>query len=112
MKLSPRFFGPYKVLEHIGPVAYRLDLPASSKIHSVFYVSYLKRKLGEDEIVQHHLPDTSTTREVQAQPQAILDRRVVMYRRHPVSEVLVQWANLPKEDAARESYRALKKKFP
>ena len=39
-KLSPRYIGPYEVIERVGPVAYRLDLPIElSQIHDVFYVS-------------------------------------------------------------------------
>jgi len=43
-KLSPRFIGPYEVIERVGPVAYRLALPLElDKIHNVFHVSMLRR---------------------------------------------------------------------
>ena len=43
-KLSPRFIGPFKILERIGCVAYRLALPPSmSGVHEVFHVSMLRK---------------------------------------------------------------------
>nr|GEU47117.1 putative reverse transcriptase domain-containing protein [Tanacetum cinerariifolium] len=45
-KLAPRFVGPFEIVEKVGPVAYRLDLPEElNDVHDTFYVSNLKKCL-------------------------------------------------------------------
>ena len=47
-KLSPRYVGPFEILEKVGEVAYRLALPPSlASIHKVFHVSMLRKYLAD-----------------------------------------------------------------
>ncbi|GKC17646.1 hypothetical protein Tco_1014428 [Tanacetum coccineum] len=46
-KLAPRFIGPFEIIEKVGPVAYRLDLPEElDSVHDTFHVSNLKKCLA------------------------------------------------------------------
>nr|GFD03774.1 retrotransposable element Tf2 [Tanacetum cinerariifolium] len=58
-KLSPRFFGPYRVKRVVGPVAYELQLPSDARIRPVFHVSMLKPAHGSfDNTAINPLPVT------------------------------------------------------
>ncbi|GJW62292.1 putative reverse transcriptase domain, ribonuclease H-like domain, aspartic peptidase domain protein [Tanacetum coccineum] len=60
-KLNPRDIGPFKILERIGPVAYKLVLPEElSNVHSTFHVSNLKTLLIPDRIRCHFNERAST----------------------------------------------------
>ncbi|KAL6177033.1 hypothetical protein ACLB2K_053665 [Fragaria x ananassa] len=55
-KLSTRYYDPFEVEERIETVAYKLKLPAATKIHPTFYVSLLKKKLGSTVTASAYLP--------------------------------------------------------
>ena len=91
-KLSPRFIGPYEVLERIGLVAYRLALPLElAKLHDVFHVSMLMRYHSDE---SHILPMQQDV-QVQAdlsydeESKAILAREVKQLRNKQVPLVKV-----------------------
>ena len=54
-KLSPRYIGPFKIIECVGSVAYKLNLPEElSSIHNVFHVCNLKECLADESLVIPH----------------------------------------------------------
>jgi len=47
-KFTPRYIGPFEILQKVGPVAYRLALPLTLQgIHDVFHVSQLRRYIPD-----------------------------------------------------------------
>nr|GEY63987.1 putative reverse transcriptase domain-containing protein [Tanacetum cinerariifolium] len=51
-KLNPRYVGPFKVLEKVRSVAYKLELPEElSRVHNTFYVSNLKKCYADEPLV-------------------------------------------------------------
>ena len=54
-KVSPRFVGPFEILERVGQVAYRLAMPLSlSGVHNVFHVSMLQNYVSDTTHVLRH----------------------------------------------------------
>ncbi|GAV58811.1 Chromo domain-containing protein, partial [Cephalotus follicularis] len=101
LKLSSRFYGPFKILQRVGPIAYKLELPDGSRIHPVFHVSLLKKKIGKEVAVQTTLPALQYEDDslMPSPQQAILDQR--MKQRH--FEILVHWHRLSPAEATWEN---------
>ena len=74
-KLSPRFIGPFEILERVGTVAYRLTLPPSiSGVHEVFQVSMLLRYTPDpDHVVDWGEIEVDTNRTFEEGPMCIMD---------------------------------------
>ena len=110
-KLAKRFYGPYQVTDRIGPVAYRLALPATSQIHNVFHVSLLKLHQGPSPTTDAPLPPLAVDHHPLVSPLAILDWKWDTSVTPPLRMVLVQWAGLPPEDTSWESWSELQSAY-
>jgi hypothetical protein len=105
-KLAFKFFGPFKVIDKIGAVAYKLLLPETSSIHPVFHVSQLKKAVSADCQVTPHIPELSAN-QIHV---AILQCR--LNADDKTSEVLVQWSGMPASLATWENAIDLQSRFP
>ncbi|KAL8137617.1 hypothetical protein V2J09_003618 [Rumex salicifolius] len=110
-KLSPRFYGPFRVSDRVGIVAYKLELPVSAAIHNVFHVSQLKlcpNPTAAASDLPQYLLDVGTAKD----PAAILERKMVNRQNKAVTKVLVQWKGETPDMATWEFYPDFIAKYP
>ncbi|XP_070025338.1 uncharacterized protein [Nicotiana sylvestris] len=94
-KLSLRYIRPYKIIQRIGQVAYKLELPPEmSLVHPVFYVSMLKKVVGDlSTIMPVETIEINEELSYEEIPVAILDRQVRKLRNKEIASVKVLWRN-------------------
>lgn len=111
-RLTPRFAGPFKVIQKIGSLAYKLELPDHVKVHPIFHVSLLKKYVSNP---NHVLQETFKLRDdgsLKIEPEVVLDRRVKNLRSRNIVEVLVKWDMYPIEDASWVDLDVLESEYP
>nr|GEV23901.1 putative reverse transcriptase domain-containing protein [Tanacetum cinerariifolium] len=95
-KLNPRYVGPFKVLERVGNVAYKLDLPEElSWVHNTFHVSNLKKCHADEPLAVPldglHVDDKLHFVE---EPMEIMDREVKRLKRSHIPLVKLQGSSV------------------
>ncbi|KAJ4784848.1 polyprotein [Rhynchospora pubera] len=112
-KLSAKYCGPFEVIERVGSVAYKLQLPQGSGVHPVFHVSQLKGRIGKGEAVATTVPVIDPELQTLVhQPEAILSRRMVKMGNAYEPQILVKWQGQLEENATWEDYYKVAKAFP
>ncbi|XP_030483576.2 uncharacterized protein LOC115700156 [Cannabis sativa] len=113
-KLSPRFIGPFEILEKVGQVAYRLALPPSlSTVHNVFHVSMLRKYVSDPmHILSYEALELQPDLSYDEQPVQILDRKEKVLRSKTIALVKVLWRNSKVEEATWELESDMRTQYP
>nr|CAD1833597.1 unnamed protein product [Ananas comosus var. bracteatus] len=113
-KLSPRFIGPYEILERVGPVVYRLALPPNlSGVHNVFHVSVLRKYIFDPTHVLDATPvELRDDFSFEEQPVRVLAREMRKLRNRDIPYVRVLWSNHGEQEATWELESALRERYP
>ncbi|GJR27964.1 putative reverse transcriptase domain-containing protein [Tanacetum coccineum] len=113
-KLNPRYVGPFKVLEKVREVAYKLEHPEElSRVHNTLHVSNLKKCHADEPLAVPldglHLDDKLHFVE---EPVEIVDREVKRLKRSRIPLVKVRWNSKRGPEFTWEREDQFKKKYP
>ncbi|KAI3822522.1 hypothetical protein L1987_10113 [Smallanthus sonchifolius] len=113
-KPTPRYVGPFKILERIGKMAYKLELPPSlGNVHPTFHVSNLKKCLADENL---HIPlddvRIDETMHFVEKPVEIMDREIKQLKRSRIPIIKVCWESKRGPDFTWEREDQMKLKYP
>jgi len=112
--LTPRYIGPFEVLQRIGPVAYRLELPPTLQgIHDVFHVSHLWRYIPDPvHVISHEPLQLKENLTYVKEPIQILERKDRLLRNQIIPFVKLLWKHHKTAHATWEPELKVRKKYP
>ncbi|XP_020114541.1 uncharacterized protein LOC109728533, partial [Ananas comosus] len=113
-KLSPRYIGPFEILERVGAVAYKLALPPRlAGVHNVFHVSNLRKYIRNSTHVLEYEPvELREDMSYEEYPVCILNREVKKLRSRKIPYVKVQWSNHAVREATWELEESMRREYP
>jgi hypothetical protein len=113
-KLSPRYIGPFPILEKCGKVAYKLELPQSLEgVHDIFHVSQLNKCLNAPvDVVLPEVAPLDTDLTYPKRPIKILDQKSRVTRLKMIKFYKIQCSNHTEEEATWESEDFLRSRHP
>ncbi|KAJ0667740.1 putative nucleotidyltransferase, Ribonuclease H [Helianthus annuus] len=113
-KLSPRFIGPFEILERVGEVSYRLALPPQlSHVHNVFHISLLRGyNYHPLHVVNYPYHLIHEDLSLEEEPEAIIDRQERIMRRKTIPFVKVLWKNHSEREATWELEDTIRSHYP
>ncbi|GJV90442.1 putative nucleotidyltransferase, ribonuclease H [Tanacetum coccineum] len=113
-KLSPRFIGPFEILDRVGEVSYRLALPPQlSHVHNVFHVSLLRGyKYHPLHVVSYPFDQIREDLSYTEEPESILDRQDRVMRNKTIPFVKILWRNHPEREATWETEESIRTSYP
>ena len=113
-KLSPRYIGPYEILERIGPLAYRLALPQEmAQIHDVFHVSMLRKYRSDPtHVLKNEEVEIADNLSYVEEPVRIIGHKTKQLRNREIPLVKVLWRNHSQEEATCETEENMKREYP
>jgi hypothetical protein len=112
-KLSPRYIGPFQILQRVGEVAYRLELPEQfSDVHDVFHISQLGLKPHDKEPLPMDGLDVKEDLTITELPIRILDKLTRVTRNRTFTMCKVQWSNHAEDETTWEREEELKAEYP
>ena len=111
-KLEPTFYGPFPVIQCIGQVAYKLQLPPTFSIHPVFHISQLRPAVGTVLPTVALPSQLSEDLELLLEPVEVLGYRMIGNSIPHDVEVLIRWKDLPAHETTWEPFTLIQNQFP
>ena len=113
-KLSPRFIGPFEILDRMGTVAYRLTLsPSMTGVHEVFHIFMLRKYIPDPaHVVDWGHIEFDTDETFDKGPVRIVDSRERVLRRKTVRLVRVLWRHCGVEESTCEREDTMRTTYP